>query len=118
MIRGATPYLLLAVLGIAAFAPAFTADYTNWDDPTYVLDNPRVGEMSIPHLAAMFFSREALSFGLYVPLTEFSYALDIALFGMNPAAQHAMNVLLHLGAGLLLLRLSPRFSGKWRRGIL
>lgn len=111
MIRGATPYLLLAVLGIAAFAPAFTADYTNWDDPTYVLDNPRVGEMSIPHLAAMFFSREALSFGLYVPLTEFSYALDIALFGMNPAAQHAMNVLLHLGAGLLLYVFLRDFLG-------
>ena len=112
MIRGAAPYLLLAILGLAAFSPAFTANYTNWDDPTYVLDNPRVGEMTVPHVAAMFFSRHALSFGLYIPLTELSYALDIALFGRNPAAQHAVNVLLHLGAGLLLYVFLRDFLGR------
>ncbi|MFQ5459075.1 MAG: hypothetical protein ACE5FC_11585, partial [Myxococcota bacterium] len=102
MIKGAAPWLILAVLGIAAFAPAFGAGFTNWDDPLSVIDNPLIRSLAPPNIAGMFYGPHAILLGLYIPVTQLSYAIERAIFGDGPAVPHAVNVFLHLGAGLLL----------------
>ncbi len=112
MIRGAAPYLLLAVLGLAAFSPAFTAGFTNWDDPVSVIDNPLIGSLSPSSIAGMFYGPHAFLVGLYVPVTQLSFALDRAVFGDGPSGHHAVNILLHFGAGILLYVFLCNFLGK------
>jgi len=93
--------LLLAVVGLTlvAFLPALTNGFTHWDDNVYVTDNPLVASLTWDHLKAIFTTSH---YGVYVPLTMLSYSLEYALFGKNPAAFHATNVVLHVvNAGLV-----------------
>ncbi len=93
--------LLLAVVGLTlvAFLPALTNGFTHWDDDVYVTDNPLVASLTWDHLKAIFTTSH---YGVYVPLTMLSYSLEYALFGKNPAAFHATNVVLHVvNAGLV-----------------
>jgi tetratricopeptide (TPR) repeat protein len=47
--------------------------------------------------------------GLYIPVTQMSYALDRAVFGPGPAGPHAVNVALHVAAGIALFAFLARF---------
>ena len=48
--------------------------------------------------------------GEYLPVRDFSYMLDHALFGMNAAGFHATNLVLHVLICLLLFLLALRLS--------
>ncbi len=97
-----------AALGVAlvaclAHASAIRGGFLNWDDDTYLLDNPLVEAISPEHLARMFTSSHAAN---WHPLTWLSHAADLALFGRAPAGHHAVSVLLHAAnAALLFLAL-------------
>jgi len=109
MLKGPVPYLLLAVLAGVAFVPALGAGYTNWDDPPSVVQNPLVASLNPSNLAGMFYGPQAIVVGLYVPLSQLSFAVERALLGSGPAGHHAMNLLFHAGAGLLLFAFLRRF---------
>jgi len=94
--------LLLLAVGFV-FGPALRFGFVNYDDPTFVLDNPQVHGFSVEHLRWAFQS-------IYIywqPLTWISYMLDWELFGVAPAGYHLTNVLLH-GANTILLWLALR----------
>lgn len=78
---------LIAIACAAAFAPAFQAGITNWDDPTYLA--------AAAHPERAF---DTFVMGNYHPLTILSLAI-----GRNPAALHAVNVALHVIASILVL---------------
>jgi tetratricopeptide (TPR) repeat protein len=109
MTRGVVAHLLLAAIALVAFLPAFGAGYTNWDDPPYVIDNPRIEALTASHLSEMFFGPGSISMALYIPFTELSYAVDRALFGVSPFGHHVTNVALHVAAGLLLFAFLSSF---------
>jgi tetratricopeptide (TPR) repeat protein len=109
MTRGVVPHLLLAALALAAFLPAFGAGYTNWDDPSYVIDNPRIEALTPTNLSEMFYGPGSIRLHTYIPFTQLSYAIDRALFGKSPAGHHITNVALHVAAGLLLFAFLASF---------
>ncbi len=75
------------------FSPILTYDFTNWDDPDYILDNPLIRDLSFPHLKKIFFSHLN---GKYHPLSLITYALEYRYFHLLPAVYHWNNLGLHL----------------------
>jgi tetratricopeptide (TPR) repeat protein len=95
--KWALPGLLM--LGLAAQGLSLVNGFTNWDDPALVTQNPRVQSFD---LAAMLRPVPGLS---YQPIRELSHAIDVAIWGDIAFGHHAVNLLLHLAATLLLAQL-------------
>ncbi len=111
---------LLALATAAAHAPGLSGRFTNWDDDWLVVRNPWIRSLdgeSLSAIAAPFGPpavREQLG-AEYLPLRDLSYALDHALFGLDPAGFHLTNLLLHVVAMLALAAAAWRIT---RRPVL
>lgn len=95
---------LHAALVVAAvllvFGPSVGYEFVGHDDPVYVVDNPMVNRgLTLEGLAWAFSTGHEANWG---PLTWVSYMVDVELFGLDPGALHAVNVLLHALAALAL----------------
>lgn len=102
--------LLLAVLTIFAYAPAWHAGYI-WDDDKYVTANPL---LTAPDgLKRIWFSLDSPS--QYFPLVYTTFRIEHALWGLQPAGYHWVNILLHAANALLVWRLLfvLRVPGAW-----
>ena len=94
--------MLLAAVCLLAFAPAYRAGTTNWDDDVY-LASP-----GVTHISAATFTSFVL--GNYHPLTLLSFAIDLQLFGRNAAELHAVNVVLHAITAILVFLLIQQLT--------
>ncbi|MEZ4913380.1 MAG: tetratricopeptide repeat protein [Chitinophagales bacterium] len=83
----------LVLLTLALYFPVIHFDFTNWDDPTYVLLNPAIRQLDWQHLQEMF--RIYVSSN-YHPLTLVSLSLDYASGNGSASVFHISNLLLHL----------------------
>ena len=87
-------YVVAAVplLTLIVYLPALWNGFVNWDDDLYVYNN-----LHIRLLDWTFFkwALTDLSAGFWHPLTWISYAVDYALWGMNPMGFHLTAILLH-----------------------
>ena len=100
------------IITFAACLPSLKNDFTNWDDGIYVVDNPKIRELSWRNIGHIFTSFQCE--GQYIPLMELSFALEYHFFGMHPRFYHATNLILHslncLLAFWLVLILSKRVA--------
>jgi tetratricopeptide (TPR) repeat protein len=110
----AIPAALVALtLGVYGRALGHTF-LLNWDDLTYVLENPAIRGLDLEHLRLVF---GGPYFGNYAPLHLLSYSLDQAIWGLEPAGFVATNLALHAANGVLFfgllvrLGLSPAAAG-------
>ena len=88
----------LAVFVVYSFAPS--PRFLAWDDVANLLDNDRWRGLSLEHLRWMWGTRH---YGPWQPLSWLSWAMDYAVWGLDPSAFRRTNVLLHaLTAGLLV----------------
>ncbi len=102
--------LFLVAITLIAYGPAWHAGFI-WDDDAYVTDNPL---LTAPDgLRRIWFSRDSPS--QYFPLTYTTFYLERALWGLNPAGYHLVNLLLHAANALLVWRLLARLRvpGAW-----
>ena len=90
-----SPTILLLAVTAAAFAGSFHGDF-QYDDSLTILDNPHVElfHTFISHLDHMV-----------RPVLYATFLVDRSLYGLNPVGYHLLNLLLHLGSGLLLYRI-------------
>jgi Flp pilus assembly protein TadD len=100
---------LLAAAVIAVYAQAVSFEFLAYDDPGYVTENAHVqagltGE-------GIDWSLRSGENGNWHPLTWISLMLDVLLLGRGPGGFHAVNVLLHLIATLLLYLVLKRMTG-------
>jgi protein O-mannosyl-transferase len=92
----------LIILSIAIYLPTLRHPFATWDDPGYVAKNPHV-------LAGLDWSTLQWAFtttemGNWHPLTWISHALDVELFGQDPAGHHFSSIALHgVNSALLFL---------------
>src|SRR6266850_3820183 len=87
----------LAAVTIFAYQPAWHGGFL-WDDDAYIINNEL---LTAPHgWQRMWFSLDSPS--QYFPLTYTAFRIEHALWGMNPAGYHAVNVALHALNALLL----------------
>ncbi len=99
---------MLAAAALSVFLPLLDAGFLGWDDGVYVTGNALVRNLSLAAVREMFTS---FHLGLYKPLTLLSLAVEYRLFGPDPAAFHAVGILLHFANCLLAYALLRRLSG-------
>lgn len=95
-----TQWNLVSIAGILIVVAAFLwtclqNQFTNWDDPGYVLNDPLVKDMSSGGIGRMFALSNSVM-GNYHPLTILTYAIDYASSGLEPQHYHVQSLLFHL----------------------
>lgn len=102
---------LLICGGVAAvFGQALSFGFVNWDDPGYIAENAEVlAGLSLDGVRWAFTS---LQEGHWHPLTWLSHMAAVSAFGPDPAAHHAINVVLHAANALLLFHLLRITTGQ------
>ncbi len=102
-------WILFAILGVTfvLYLNSFPKEFTNWDDPEYVVTNSLIRSFSFQNLNRMI---AAPYFANYAPLTLISYALDYHFWKLNPLGYQLHNLLLHLACTLVLYFLLRRFN--------
>lgn len=105
---------LVAVLAAACYVNTLGADFVNWDDYKLVVRNEYVHGLSGENLKAIWSApiRET-----YLPLRATSYAVDHAIWGLDPTGYHLTNILLHIVVCLLVLGIARRLTGSAAAGL-
>jgi tetratricopeptide (TPR) repeat protein len=99
----------LVVLCLAVFGQTLRHDFLRYDDAIYVTENPNLqAELSLAGVWRAF--REPYEAN-WIPLTWISLHVDRALFGFEPAGFHAMNLLQHALAAVLLFLALQHMTG-------
>ena len=108
---GPTVWVSLGLLAAVAVAywPVRGFGFVRFDDPLYVTENPYVlAGLTGRGLQWAFTSGHAAN---WHPVTWLSHMLDVALFGVDAGAHHAVSVLLHVATSALLFVVLLRMTG-------
>jgi tetratricopeptide (TPR) repeat protein len=102
--------LLLAALTLLAYQRVWQSGFI-WDDNLYVTLNTTLRDLG--GLWRIWFEPTATP--QYYPLVHTSFWLEYQLWQLNPLGFHIVNVLLHIGASVLLWRVlvTLRVPGAW-----
>ena len=104
--------LVLSVLTAAAYGPVQRLGFV-YDDREYILGNHWIQGGLTPQTIGWAITG-AYSANWH-PVTWISHAVDVELFGLDPAGPHAVNLLLHLANTALLFGLFRALTGAlWR----
>ena len=105
-------WLLLTAVAITLvvfFPSLFNGFVLNWDDATYVNENPMIQALKWANIKAIFTTYHN---GNYHPLTELSYAIEYALVGAKPFLYHFDNLILHLLNVALVFIFTKKLTNK------
>ena len=107
--RGWLPGLLLVLATVLAYQPVWQGGFL-WDDDIYLTQNRMLVEPG--GLKQIWFSLDST---LYYPLVFTSFRLERALWGLNPAGYHWVNLLLHAASAAWFWRVLRRLHvpGAW-----
>lgn len=84
---------VLAVVTFLVFFPSLKCEFTNWDDGTYVTEDPMIWKLDGHAIKEIFSTPISLN---YHPLTMLSLAIDYTFDKRNPYYYHLNNVLIHI----------------------
>jgi len=100
----------VAALVFLIYIPTLSYDFTNWDDPVYVLANRAIQTPGWSGVKQIFTRAIPASHGDYIPVTILSYWADFQLWGLRATGFHLSNVLLHVIGSCLLFLLVKRLT--------
>lgn len=83
----------LVVLTAGTFSNALHNRFVDYDDWFLVEENDRIRSLGWDSISTILTHRS--SQGVWLPLRELSYAVDYAVWGLNPFGYHLTNVLFH-----------------------
>ncbi len=97
---------LLAIAGVVLLVVLFLKvsllnQFTNWDDPGYVINNPIIKDISFENIKNIFSPKNAVM-GNYHPLTILTYAFDYNSVNLEPYRYHLVSLLFHLATTVLV----------------
>ena len=101
--------VILAALTAVAYEGVRNNDFVNYDDDSYVTDNPQVQKGLCPESIKWAFT--TFESGNWHPLTWLSHIIDCSIFGLKPAGHHLVNVGFHIINVLLLFLILKRMAG-------
>ncbi len=98
------PVLMLMMAAIAIITslflyPCLNNKFTNWDDPSYIIQNDLVKSLSASGLKHIFTTP---SMGNYHPITILLYAIEYHFAQLEPGLYHVDSLLLHIIVTLLV----------------
>ena len=100
--------LAVFAITVATFWPVLDNGFVTWGDRVDLLNNPHYRGLRPANLAWMFATIQA---GHYQPLSWISFAVDHAIWGMNPRGYHLTSLLLHAGCAVAVLFLIAELVG-------
>jgi tetratricopeptide (TPR) repeat protein len=107
---------LLVLVTLAAYWPATSHDFVNYDDDPYVTSNVHVQNgLTLETIKWAFYNPVAAN---WHPLAVLSHMLDCQLFGLNPWGHHLTSVLLHALNAMLVFALLQQMTGTRWQGLL
>ena len=89
----------VGAVAFACFPPALSGGFVSWDDDINLVHNPRYRGLTWRHLRWMF---STVHGGSYQPLSWVTFAVDHALWGIDPFGYHLTNVALHAANAVLV----------------
>ena len=103
----------LAVAVGIIFGQTLTFSFVNYDDDTYVYDNPEITHgLTLKGILWAFTHIHSYN---WHPLTTLTHMFDCQVYGLHPWGHHLDNILLHgMAAILLFLLLQQMTSALWR----
>jgi protein O-mannosyl-transferase len=112
-------YLLPAIvlITLTVFSPVAWHDFISFDDDVFVYANTHIASGLTLEVVRWAFttSHEAN----WIPLSMLSHALDVQVFGMNPAGHHVVNLLLHVASSCMLyLSLKRATAAPWKSAVV
>jgi len=99
----------LFVLTVALYLPVSSFEFLNFDDNLYVTENLGVLRGWDAGVIARAFGAQIA--GNWQPVTFFSHALDVQMFGLDAGRHHLVSVLIHAGNAVLLFFLVRALGG-------
>lgn len=79
---------IIVLITFLALSPSLKNDFTNWDDPVLLLNNPLILSLDSFHIWEQFKTM--------IPLTTLSFTIEHHFFKFNPFVYHFHNLILHL----------------------
>jgi Tfp pilus assembly protein PilF len=109
--------VLLALITAGVYWPVTGFDFTNYDDPDYIIYNPMVQHGVTEQSVAWAFTTDHAS--NWHPLTWISHTLDCDLYGLKPGGHHLTSLLFHIANTVLLFLLLEGLTGAmWRSALV
>ena len=106
-------YSFITLATLSVYLPVNDFDFIDYDDDTYVFQNPRV--MRGLTLKNILWSLTATEASNWHPLTWISHLTDIQIFGLNAGGHHLTSVGFHiLNTVLLLVWLNTMTGEFWK----
>ena len=103
----------LALVTSVVFFPALQSNFVNFDDNTYVYENPRV--VAGLTRSGIIWAFTHFHSSNWHPLTWLSHMLDCQLYRLHAGGHHFTSVLLHAVVAILLLIVLQEMTGAiWR----
>jgi tetratricopeptide (TPR) repeat protein len=104
--------VLLALVTLVIYLPVLHDGFVNFDDDDYVTNNRVVKNGLTP--AGIHWAFTSFHSANWHPVTWLSHMTDCELFGLNPAAHHFVNALIHsMNTALLFVLLLRLTSLAW-----
>jgi tetratricopeptide (TPR) repeat protein len=105
--------LALIVITLSLFMPVRNHQFVDYDDDTYVTNNPHVATGITG--ANIIWAFTTTSEANWHPLTWLSHMADVEIYALNPRGHHLTNIFIHAASTALLFLLLFRITGAtWR----
>jgi tetratricopeptide (TPR) repeat protein len=85
---------VVIILTLIVYWESLDNQFTTWDDPAYILNNPHIKELSAESVIRIFTTPQYLR--NYQPLVLVSYAVDYHYSQLNAYGYHLTNLIIHL----------------------
>ncbi len=98
--------LLILLITTAIYYQSLNNDFTNWDDPPYVVNNTIIRSFhgdSISYTIKSLLTDNKYVMGNFHPITMLTYCVEYSIYGLNPKPYHVTNLFFHLLNSLLVL---------------
>ena len=106
----------VAAICLAVFGRVVGFEFVALDDFQYIVQNASLRDgLALDGLSSAFLPR----FSNWIPLTELSYRVDYALYGLEPGGYHLTNLLLHTAGAVTLFLAFARMTGSvWQSSLV
>lgn len=96
---------LLVCIGLLAYVPSWGNQFV-WDDEQFIYSNVYVKQFAITEIFSTSTTAGAgIASNYFRPLTTLSFAVDHAIWGLNPFGFLVTNTFMHISSGVLLFLL-------------
>jgi tetratricopeptide (TPR) repeat protein len=103
--------LVLLAAVIVVFGQTIRHEFINFDDPSYVFENPQVSKGLTPSSVVWAFSKSYHS--IWIPLTWISLMIDWEFYDVHAGGYHLTNLVLHAVTAMLLFLWLYRMTNRY-----